>query len=172
MATLQWFVRSCIVRSFRVSFVRFVYCAFVRFRFPFVSFRWFVRASCVLFVYSFRVSCVFRIVEYIVSSIKGKISPLLNSLFFVECQYTFIATAVSLLPHFIDNSCTVESHCIEMGRDRCFLLLYGRISYFERQKVQRSQENLPKDKEWYTDPGSYQFTIRTKRIVLSYYFTD
>jgi hypothetical protein len=30
------------------------------------------------------------------------------------------------------------------------------------QKVQRSQENLPKDKEWYTDPGSYQFTIRTK----------
>ena len=80
----------------------------------------------------------------------------------MQCQYTFIATAVPLLPHLIDNSCTVESHCIEMGRDRCFLLLYGRISYFERQKVKRSQEILPKDKEWHTDPGSYQFTIRTK----------
>jgi uncharacterized membrane protein YkgB len=58
-----------------------------------------------------------------------------------------------------DTAQRIES---EMRRDRCFLLLYGRISYFERQKVQRSQENLPKDKEWYTDPGSYQFTIRTK----------
>jgi hypothetical protein len=33
MVTLQWFVRSCIVRSFRVSFARFVYRAFVRVRF-------------------------------------------------------------------------------------------------------------------------------------------
>jgi hypothetical protein len=38
MVTLQRFVRSCIVRSFRVSFVRFVYRAFVRLRFPYSSF--------------------------------------------------------------------------------------------------------------------------------------
>jgi hypothetical protein len=38
MGTLQWFVRLCIVRSFRISFVRFVYRAFVRLRFPYSSF--------------------------------------------------------------------------------------------------------------------------------------
>jgi hypothetical protein len=38
MVTLQRFVRSCIVRSFRVSFVRFVYRALVRLRFPYSSF--------------------------------------------------------------------------------------------------------------------------------------
>jgi hypothetical protein len=59
----------------RVSFVRFVYRAFVRLSFPyssFVSFRSFVPVSCVRFVYrafascivrSFRVSCVFCIVR-------------------------------------------------------------------------------------------------------------
>ena len=49
------------MRSFRVSFVRFVYRAFVRLRFPhslFVSFRSFVRVSCVPFVYRAFVSCI------------------------------------------------------------------------------------------------------------------
>jgi hypothetical protein len=57
MATLQWFVRSCIVRSLRVSFVRFVYRAFVRLRFPHSSFN---RISCVCFVYRAFVSCIVR----------------------------------------------------------------------------------------------------------------
>jgi hypothetical protein len=63
------------VRSFRVSFARFVYRAFVHLRFPyssFVSFPSFVRVSSARFVYrafvscivrSLRVSCVFRIVR-------------------------------------------------------------------------------------------------------------
>ena len=64
------FVRSGIVRSFRVSFVRFVYRAFVRCVFRIVRWFHFVRVSCVHFAYrafascivsSFRVSCVFRI---------------------------------------------------------------------------------------------------------------
>ena len=53
MATLQLFVRSCIVRSFRVSFVR------LRFLFSlFASFRSFVRVSCVRFVYRAFVSYI------------------------------------------------------------------------------------------------------------------
>ena len=63
MVTLQSFVRSCIVRSFRVSFVCFMYRAFVRLRFPyssFVSFRSFVRVSCVRFVYHAFASCIVR----------------------------------------------------------------------------------------------------------------
>ena len=47
------------MRSFRVSFARFVYRAFVRVRFPYSSFASF--RSCI--VRSFRVSCVFRIVR-------------------------------------------------------------------------------------------------------------
>ena len=62
MATLQWFVRSCIVRSFRVSFVRFVYSFICVFRivrsFHFV--RSFVRVSCVRFLYRPFASCIVR----------------------------------------------------------------------------------------------------------------
>ena len=46
---------SCIVRSFRVSFVRFVYRAFVRLRFPYSSF-----VSFRSFEYRAFVSCIVR----------------------------------------------------------------------------------------------------------------
>ena len=51
------------MRSLRALFVRFVYRAFVRLRFPFssfVSFRSFVRVSCVRFVHRAFVSCIVR----------------------------------------------------------------------------------------------------------------